>query len=233
MSSADGGQTPVAQQNGGQIRAAPRCSGDSPRRWIHENESMFRVLATLVAAVAAASLAFAGGAKAAGGNYTFDGGTPSEQAQVRAGLNASAFNWSLVPAQITIHIQRGISTSHAVPGHIWLDADLLDSGRFAWGVVQMEYAHQVHFLLLDDQARAYLTSALGAKAWCWERAGLSHGDNGCERFSATLAWAYWPSNDNAMRPSSPADESAAMAPARFRTLLSQLLSAGPTVAAQV
>jgi hypothetical protein len=189
---------------------------------------MNRGLPTLLATLAAATLAFAGGAKAAGGNYVFDGGSAAEQQQVRAGLNASTFNWSLVPAQITIHIQRGIDTSHSVPGQIWLDADLLDSGRFAWGVVQMEYAHQVHFLLLNDQQRAYLTTALGAKAWCWERAGLSHGDNGCERFSATLAWAYWPSKDNAMLPSSPADESAAMAPARFRALVSQLLAAEPT-----
>ena len=31
------------------------------------------------------------------------------------------------------------------PGQIWLDASLLDSGRFSWGVVQHEYAHQVDF----------------------------------------------------------------------------------------
>jgi hypothetical protein len=30
-----------------------------------------------------------------------------------------------------------ISTSYTLPGQIWLDANLLDSGRFAWGTVQM------------------------------------------------------------------------------------------------
>jgi hypothetical protein len=192
---------------------------------------MSRALPTVLAVIAAATLTFAGNAQAAGGNYVFDGGTQAEQQQVRAGLNASSFNWSLVPAQITIHIQPGIYTSYSVRGQIWLDANLLDSGRFAWGTVQMEYAHQVHFFLLNDQQRASLTTALGAKAWCWEQAGLSHADNACERFSATLAWSYWPSKDNAMLPNSPTDESAAIAPARFRTLLSQLLADGPTTTA--
>jgi hypothetical protein len=177
---------------------------------------MSRALPSILAVIAAATLTFAGSAQAAGGNYVFDGGTQTEQQQVRAGLNASSFDWNLVPAQITIHIGRGISTSYALPGQIWLDANLLDSGRFAWGTVQMEYAHQVHFLLLNDHQRAALTTTLGAKAWCWERTGLTHADNGCERFSATLAWAYWPSKDNAMLPSSPTDESAALAPARCR-----------------
>jgi hypothetical protein len=185
---------------------------------------MSRILRTALATVAAA-LAFTGAAEAAGGNYVFAGGTATEQAQVRSALDASSFDWNVVPTQVTIHIARGIMTSHALAGHIWLDADLLDAGKFSWGTVQMEYAHQVHFFLLDDAKRSVLTSALGAKAWCWEKPGVAHGDNGCERFSATLVWAYWPSKDNAFAPASPTDESAAMAPARFRTMLSQLLGA--------
>jgi opacity protein-like surface antigen len=98
---------------------------------------MSRALPSILAVIAAATLTFAGSAQAAGGNYVFDGGTQAEQQQVRAGLNASSFDWSLVPSQITIHIGRGISTSYALPGQIWLDANLLDSGRFAWGTVQM------------------------------------------------------------------------------------------------
>ena len=176
---------------------------------------------TLVVALAA--LAFTGVAQASGGNYVVDGGTAAEQGQVRSALNASSFNWSLVPTQVAIHIGRGIYTSYSTPGQIWLDANLLDAGTFSWGVVQMEYAHQVHFSLLNDQMRADLTTALGAKAWCWEVPGLTHADNGCERFSATLAWAYWPSKSNSMQPQSPSDESAAMAPAKFRALLAQLL----------
>jgi hypothetical protein len=184
---------------------------------------MVRRLLLLVLGLAATLAIVSTEARAAGGNYSFVGGTPSEQGQVRAGLNASRFDWSRVPGQVTIHIERGLTASHSLPGQIWLDADLLDSGRFSWGTVQMEYAHQVHFLLLDDGQRADLTSALGAKTWCWDRPGLTHADNGCERFAAMLAWAYWPSAANCMQPSGPTDESAAMAPATFRSLLGRLL----------
>ena len=182
---------------------------------------MARFLRVLLAA-AVASVALAGAAHAAGGDYVFDGGTAQERAQVRAALNASSFDWSLVPARVTIHIARG-SGSYSRPGHIWLDADLLSAGRFAWAVVQDEYAHQVDFLLLDGTTRSRLTSELGAADWCYGIPGLRHDQYGCERFASTLVWAYWPSKDNAYRPRSRRDESAAMAPARFRALMAELL----------
>jgi len=163
---------------------------------------MFRLLrCALIAAFAA--LALSGVAQAAGGNYVFDGGTPKEQAQVRSALNASAFNWSLVPAQITVHIAPGLGTSDASPGELWLDSALLDSGVFSWGVVQHEYAHQVDFFLLDDAKRAALAPELGGQSW-WRGAGapLGHGQLTCERFASTLAWAYWPSARNSMKPQS-------------------------------
>ncbi len=186
---------------------------------------MRRVLQTLLpAAVAALVFAHAGTAQAAGGNYRFDGGTAPQRTQVREALKASSFNWNLVKAQITIHIQRG-TDSHAVAGEIWLDADLLDSGRFSWGVVQHEYAHQVDFFLLTQENRSQLQPLLGAKAWCWDSSGLGHADYGCERFASTLAWAYWQNGDNCMKPSSPGDESGGMAPTKFKALLSRLIGA--------
>ena len=52
---------------------------------------------------------------------------------------------------------------------------------------------------------------------------------GCERFASTLAWAYWQSPDNCMQPSEVADaESAAMAPAAFRALMTSLLGVKET-----
>jgi len=185
---------------------------------------MRRVLQTLLPAVVAALVfAHAGTAQAAGGNYRFDGGTASQRTQVREALKASSFNWSLVKAQITIHIQRGMD-SHAVAGEIWLDADLLDSGRFSWATVQDEYAHQVDFFLFTPEIRAQLQAALGAKAWCYEDGSVqAHGDQGCERFTSVLPWAYWQSPDNAYKPDSKNDESAAMAPAKFKALLSRLI----------
>jgi len=174
--------------------------------------------------VALAALAASGTAVARGGTYVFDGGTAAEQAQVRAALGASSFDWSLVPAQITIHIVRGIPVAQASPGQIWLDAALLDTGRFAWATVQHEYAHQVDFFLLDDADRATLERALGGLDWCYG-VPLPHADYGCERFASTLAWSYWESPDNALRPRSPADEAGGMPPAAFRALMSQLLGA--------
>jgi len=185
---------------------------------------MRRVLHTLLlAAVAALVFAHAGTAQAAGGNYRFDGGTAPQRTQVREALKASSFNWSLVKAQITIHIQRGID-SHAVAGQIWLDADLLDSGRFSWATVQDEYSHQVDFFLFTPEIRAQLQAALGAKAWCYENSAVqAHGDQGCERFTSVLPWAYWQSADNAYKPTAKSDESASMAPAKFKALLSRLI----------
>ena len=185
---------------------------------------MFRLLRCALTA-ALAALALAGIAQAKGGNYVFDGGTPKEQAEVRSALNASAFNWSLVPAQVTVHIAPGLGTSDATPGELWLDSALLDSGVFSWGVVQHEYAHEVDFFLLDEGKRAALAPQLGGQSW-WPGAGapLAHGQLTCERFASTLAWAYWPSVRNSMKPQSRNDESSAMAPAAFRALLAQVLA---------
>jgi hypothetical protein len=172
----------------------------------------------------ACALLAPGLAHAAGGSYAFDGGTAKQRAEVRAALEASAFDWSLVPATVTIHVAPG-HDSEATRGNIWLDADLLNSGRFAWGVIQHEYAHQVDFFLLDEAKRAQLLAAVGGDDWCSNNAELEHGNHACERFASTLAWAYWQSADNVMRPQSANDESAAMAPAQFRQLLATTIGA--------
>ena len=164
----------------------------------------------------------------AGGSYVFDGGTPKQEAQVKAALDASAFDWDLVPARVTIHIAPGIE-SRASRGHIWLDGDLLSAGRFAWGAVQHEYAHQVDFFLLDDADRARLNAALGGKVWCSSPTPLVHALYGCERLASTLAWSYWPDRFSSMRPRTATDESAAMAPAAFRSLLSRILGIADAV----
>jgi hypothetical protein len=185
----------------------------------------------MVLLVLAAALAVTGTASARGGHYVFDGGTPAQQSQVVQALVASSFDWSVVPATITIRIAPGIA-SEASPGYIDLDSDLLDAGIFSWGVVQHEYAHQVDFFLLDASKRAFLARRLGGAAW-WEDAAqaaqspngtLAHGAQTGERFASTLAWSYWPSRLNSMRPTSRKDESAAMAPAAFRALLPRLLA---------
>lgn len=188
---------------------------------------MRHIFLTLVAA--ALFGAFAQSALAGGGSYTFAGGTAAQQATVRSALNVSAFDWSLIPSTVTISIGP-YGTSYSTYGHVYLDATLLSSGRFSWGVIQHEMAHQVDFFLLDDTKRAVLEQALGGKDWCYSIPALKHSDYGCERFASELAWAYWPASDNAMRPTSPTDEAAGMPVAAFRALLAQLISA-PSMAA--
>jgi hypothetical protein len=174
-------------------------------------------------AALAAALLLAPSALAVGGNYTFDGGTPAEQGQVRAALGASEFDFSVVPARVVVHILPG-AWPHATPGAIWLDPALLRSGAFAWAVVQDEYAHQVDFLVFDDADRARLSSALGTTTWCHDALpGLAHATYGCERFTSMFVWAYWPSSTNAYRPMSAHDEAASMPRARFRALVDGLL----------
>ena len=170
------------------------------------------------------ALLLPGTALAGGGNYIFDGGTQRQQAQVRSALEASSFDWDVVPRQITVHI-GAYGTSHSTPGHVWLDGGLLDAGRFAWATVMDEYAHQVDFFVLESEHRNLLQQELGAQAWCYERTGLAHAAYGCERFSSMLAWAYWPSRESSYRPGSSSDESASMPAAEFRALLSQLIGA--------
>jgi hypothetical protein len=169
------------------------------------------------------SLVFAHSASGAGGSYRIDGGTSSERAQVHAALNASAFDWSLVPATIQIHIGAFTRGAGAGEGEIWLDPSLLDAGRFSWALVQHEYAHQVDFYLLDPPKRALLRRLLGGKDWCYDRPGLRHDDHACERFASTLAWSYWPSSANCLRPGSRKAEAGAMTPGRFRAVLTRLL----------
>jgi hypothetical protein len=176
------------------------------------------------------SLALAGTAQAKGGHYLLEGGTTSQQSQVKRALDASSFDWNVVPATITIRI--GSYESEATAGKIWLNADLLDSGKFSWGVIQHEYAHQVDFFLLTPTLRTKLAPQLGGASWfyggnatsAYAPVSAAHGSYTCERFASTLAWAYWQSGDNAMKPMSKNDESAAMAPAKFRSLMTQLLA---------
>ena len=176
---------------------------------------------TLLVAPTVAALCLAGVARAGGGNYVFDGGTLAEQAQVRAALEASSFNWSLVPVRITLHIVRDIPSSQASPGQIWLDAGLLDSGEFSWAFVQHEYGHEVDFFLLDARVRAGLNRVLGGKTW-WLNGRWPHDRYGAERFASTLAWSYWPSPHNTLvRYARP--EASAMRPAAFRRLVNRLL----------
>lgn len=180
----------------------------------------------LIAASLAAlsvSLWAPGLAHAAGGNYAIDGGSAREQSHVRRALQASRFDWDVIPGRIKIHLRRGVD-SRSTPGEIWIDRDLLDAGVFSWAVVQDEYAHQLDFALFDDEVRAMLTIALRGRAWCRaETPGLPHSDYACERFTSTLVWAYWPSKLNTYRPEVRGDEAAAMPARQFRRLVESVI----------
>ena len=66
---------------------------------------------------------------------------------------------------------------------------------------------------------------LGGQDWCYSISGLKHSDHGCERFASELAWAYWQSPDNSMKPASTTDEAGAIPAAQFRAVLTQLIGA--------
>ena len=168
-------------------------------------------------AIMLAALASTPAAQAGGGDYVFDGGSPKARAQVTAALEASSFDWSVVPVQVTIHIGRGYGPD-ATPGEIWLDPRLLAAGKFSWGIVQHEYAHQVAFFAFGGDERRILTRALGARDWCYEVRGLSHDEHACERLASTLAWVHWPAKENTER------TEAAMKPNEFRSLIRRLLA---------
>ncbi|MDX6485498.1 MAG: hypothetical protein QOF43_651, partial [Gaiellaceae bacterium] len=101
-------------------------------------------------------------------------------------------------------------------------AGLLDTGRFSWGVVQHEYAHQIDFTVLTDDMRARLHGLLGGSSW-W--AGATHSELDCERFADAVAWSYWPSPDNVMKPDGPTDEGGQVAPSVLRAVLDSMLPA--------
>jgi hypothetical protein len=158
----------------------------------------------LALALATAFLVSAGEALARGGDYVIEGGSPEAQGQVRAALEASRFDWGVVRERITIRITR-CGCAGARPGEIVLDEDVLTRSpfgpRYAWGIVQHEYAHQVDWFVLRPRERRALGRRLGTRAWCYEVSGLAHDDYGCERFATLLAWAYWRSPANVQRPS--------------------------------
>jgi hypothetical protein len=175
-------------------------------------------------AVVACALWCPATAPASVGPVVFDGGSPAEQTQVINALQASSFDWRVLPEPITVHVGSFAAGGFATPGAVFLDSGLLDSGEFSWGTVQHEFAHEVDFLLLHKEDHTELEAALHAKDWCYEVPGLSHADQGCERFASELSWAYWPSSENAMSPSDiGGGESTGMPPAAFRALLAELL----------
>jgi hypothetical protein len=110
------------------------------------------------------------------------------------GADASRFDWDLVEDEITIRI-TDCGCAGADPGEIILDEEILTNPRFgpkyAWGIVQHEYAHQVDFFLLDARDRRRVRQWLGGSDWCYEDPDVDHDDHACERFASSLAWAYW------------------------------------------
>ena len=179
---------------------------------------------TLLALATFVALTFTSPAHAGGGDYVFDGGGRAARAQVRAALDASAFPWGTVPVQVTIHIEPGVRP-HSTVGEIWLDPALLRTGRFSWGIVQHEYAHQVAFFLVDRDERRRLTRLLAGRSWCYDAARRHHDEQACERFASALAWTYWPSRFNTERPTGATGARAAVPPRAFKRVIARLLRA--------
>lgn len=178
-----------------------------------------------VAGVAGPALAGTDGPPRSRVAVTFSGGTLAERATVIAALAASSFPWHIIPQPIAVRIASGLETQ-STPGTVSIDANLLDTGSFAWGIVQHEFAHQVDFLVIDSSKREALWRLVGGRAWCWGGTAsvLDHAAYGCERLASTIAWAYWPSPANAISPVGSAEVAVADA-AAFRRALTRILAA--------
>jgi hypothetical protein len=70
--------------------------------------------------------------------------------------------------------------------------------------------------------RARLHAILGGSSW-W--AGADHAQLTCERFADAVAWSYWQSPDNVMKPDTSSGEGGQIDPAAFRAALANLLPA--------
>lgn len=81
--------------------------------------------------------------------------------------------------------------------------------------------------MLGDAQRAQLFSSLGGGPW-WQTGSLPHGQLASERFASTLAWSYWQSPQNVMKPTGPNDEAGAVPPRTFRELVQSVLGSGST-----
>ena len=177
----------------------------------------------LLLVVSIASLALPAGAFARGGDYAFQGGTTAQHSQVRAALAASTFNWSAVPTRVTIHIKQG--HSHRRRRRATSGSTLGSSAPAALpGPRSRTNTHTRSTSPASTLRRAIASPASSARATGATASPASHhAEYGCERFASTLVWAFWPSKDNAYRPTSSRDESAAMPPQQFRTLVTGLL----------
>jgi hypothetical protein len=184
-----------------------------------------RATAALFAILTLAAPGLAQAGRTVGGSYDIDGGTRSQRTQITRALEVSLFDWGHIPVRVQIHVAPGIGARSA-PGHIWLSPELLGAGIFSWAFVQDEYAHQVDFFLLDPVERAYLNQLLGTEVWCYaDRPGLAHSAYGCERFTASFVWSFWPAKENAYKPRSRRDAYAsALDPSAFRNMVSTLIS---------
>ena len=136
------------------------------------------------------------------------------------GPEASSFDWSLIPGTITVHIgglRRLVLGLRATS--TWTPPSL-DSGRFAWGVVQHEFAPPGRLLPLRRRASGHSCSQ------CARRQGLVLSVPSLDALRLRLralrlelAWAYWQSPDNVMKPQKTERRVAASCPcAQFRAL---------------
>jgi len=101
----------------------------------------------------------------------------------------------------------------------WLGGEL----EFAACMIARNY--QTFVQVLDAPLEVRRTSVRGGVS----AARILNDLVACERFASELAWAYWQSPDNSMKPSSSADEAGAVPVAQFRAVLTQLIGA-PIVA---
>ena len=191
-----------------------------------QDDDFSTCFARLVLAATLLALVLPGSAVAtsAGAYVAFDGGSVRERAQVRAALQTSSFDWAVVQQQTTVHIGT-YGTSYSTPGHVWLDARPAPHGQASRG--------RPSWTSSPTRSTSSCSTSRAARS-SGEASGPRPGATsspsrplalGRERFASMVAWAYWPSKENAYRPRSRTDETAAMPAPAFRALLADLIGA--------
>src|SRR6478752_2599921 len=124
---------------------------------------MRRFTLLLAAAVLAAVLAQT--AHAAGGSYTFAGGTPRQQATVRSALSVSSFDWNVLPAPVVVHIAPIGSSYSELGWAYWPSADNSMSPAATHGESAAMPVAQFRTLLAQVLGEPTLATPTAAKAF--------------------------------------------------------------------
>ena len=155
-----------------------------------------------------------------------------QQATVRAALEVSSFDWSVLPA-------RSSSTSRRSAAPTPRPATSTSTARCSTPAASRGASSSTSSHTRSTSSSSTTRSARrstqrsAAATGATASPGLAHSAYGCERFASELAWAYWPSADNSMSPAATHGESGGDAGGAVPQRCSPRLLGVPTLATPI